>query len=91
MRHTLPTPRRRARNLRRALTASAVGLLTVLGPMGTSPASAHAPTNCYHGNQFEGGWTAIYVYHYWDGPIHFNVYDHYLNGSYQHTYYLQCN
>lgn len=56
-----------------------------------TPVSAHAPGHCGHYDYPNGGWYTDYVYHYWSGNHHYNVYDHYLYGAYQHTEYVLCN
>ncbi len=71
------------------MVALAAGVMTS-SVITATPAAAHDPSNCFHGDYRDGGWYVDYLYHFNSGSNHYNVYDHYLYGVYQHRQYLLC-
>lgn len=86
-------PEARRDTIRRtAATAMATATAAVASLALTSSASAHDTSHCYHGDIPNGGWYTAVAYHYTTGTgAHYNVYDHYLYGYYQHTESNLCN
>jgi hypothetical protein len=68
-------------------------VLAVTGAVLAAPSASHAhdTTHCYHGNIYSGAWTTKYLYHYWSGNAHYNVYEHLYNGVWQHDEWNLCN
>ncbi len=75
-----------------ALIGTAVVAFALAVAMAMPPTSqAHDTAHCHHGDiNPPGGWYNVYVGHFWSGGTHYNVYDHRLDGYYQHREYNVC-
>lgn len=73
-----------------AIAAGAIlGATVMLGA--AVPATAHDTAHCYHGNIYNGSWVTKFESHKtYVGIGHYNYYEHYYNGVYQHYESNEC-